>query len=60
MVKKRGRGRPKMKRGEQRDTLISFRVNPAEKRVVEAAAKAAKLSRATWVRSVVVAAAGEP
>jgi len=47
-----------MGRGKQRDTLISFRVNPAEKRVVEAAAKAAKMPRAAWVRSTVVAAAG--
>lgn len=49
-----------MERGKQRDTLISFRVNPAEKRAVEAAAKTAKMPRATWVRFMVVAAAGEP
>ncbi len=56
---KRGRGRPKMGRGESKDEPISFRVNPAQMRAVEAAAKAARMTRAAWVRSVVLAAAGE-
>lgn len=58
MVKKRGRGRPKMKRGEQRTVSVSFRVTPAENRSLKAAAKAAKTTRSEWLRSTALEAAG--
>jgi hypothetical protein len=51
-------GRPKLGRGEQKGVAVSFRVNAAEKRALAAAAKAAKVPLAKWLRSTTLAAAG--
>ena len=50
-------GRPKLARGEQKGIMVSFRVNAAERRALIAAAKAAKVSLATWLRAAALAAA---
>jgi uncharacterized protein (DUF1778 family) len=51
-------GRPKLKRGVQKGGQASFRVNAAEKKAIDAAAKAAGLALGTWLRKVALAAAG--
>lgn len=51
-------GRPKLGKGEQKGAMVSFRVNPAERRALVSAAKAAKVPLAKWLRSATLAAAG--
>ena len=52
-------GRPKLARGEQKWIMVSFRVNAAERRALIAAAKAAKVSLATWLAQIVAEAVRE-
>ena len=51
-------GRPKLSKGEQKAVAVSFRVNAAEKRALVAAAKAAKVPLAKWLRTATLTAAG--
>ena len=49
-------GRPKLGKGEQKGVMVSFRVNGAERRALVAAAKAAKVPLAKWLRATTLAA----
>jgi predicted HicB family RNase H-like nuclease len=49
-------GRPKMKEGEARDTVLQSRVQESEKETYQRAAKAAGKDLSTWVRETLNAA----
>jgi uncharacterized protein (DUF1778 family) len=53
-------GRPKLGRGKQKQISLYVRVTPAEKRLLDAAAKIAKTRLSTWARNTLLVAAGAP
>jgi hypothetical protein len=58
--KKRKPGRPKLPKGEAKNrTLPAVRFAPSDMQAVEAAARAKSQSVSEWVRSTLLAAAGE-
>jgi len=59
-AKKRGPGRPRLPKGEARGAVLSVRLTTEERRVAEAAARAAGLSASDWARATLVAEAIPP
>jgi uncharacterized protein (DUF1778 family) len=54
MKKKRGRGRPKLARGQAKAQFINLRFAPDEAKQIDDAAKRAKLKRAKWARNTLL------
>jgi predicted HicB family RNase H-like nuclease len=54
--KRRGRGRPKLPKGEAKGKIVPIRFNADDVKRVSAAAKAKKLSVSEWIRSALNAA----
>jgi hypothetical protein len=49
-ARKRPVGRPKLPRGEERESMLTLRLKPAERRELQKAAKAAGLTVSAWAR----------
>ena len=49
-------GRPKLAKGEAKGTIVPVRFNPEDRKRVEAAAKASKVSVSEWIRTALAAA----
>jgi predicted HicB family RNase H-like nuclease len=49
-------GRPKLPKGEAKGKIVPVRFNAEERKAIEAAAKAKKLSLSEWIRSTLQAA----
>ena len=58
MAKKKKMGRPKLPRGTSRASLITLRVQPAERKRIEAAAKREGKPLSEWIRETLLAVAG--
>ncbi|NUN49113.1 MAG: ribbon-helix-helix protein, CopG family [Candidatus Brocadiae bacterium] len=52
--KKKGRGRPKLKRGDAKSVLIQVRVTPEEAKAIEAQAEQQGRPRSEWIRRKLV------
>jgi len=52
-------GRPKLAKGEARETVLQSRVQPSEKSAYQKAARAAGKDLSTWVRETLNAALGK-
>jgi hypothetical protein len=57
MKKKRGRGRPKLAKGQAKAQFINLRFSPEEAGQIDAAAKRANVKRAKWARNTLFSAA---
>lgn len=55
MAKKRPRGRPKLPRGQERDTVLTLRLRPAERGRLQKAARRAEKPLSAWARDVLMA-----
>ena len=56
--RKRPVGRPKLPRGEERESILTLRLKPAERRELERAAKAAGQTVSAWAREALLSRAG--
>lgn len=54
--KKKGRGRPKLAKGEAKAIVLQSRVQPGEKAAYQRAAKSQNIDLSTWVRETLNAA----
>jgi hypothetical protein len=54
MAKKRGRGRPRMPKGASKATVMTVRLQPAERRAIREAAKSDGQKLSDWVRSALI------
>jgi len=52
--KKRPRGRPPLPKGEDRQVVLTIRLNVAERKKIDAAAKKAAASSSGWARAVLL------
>jgi len=57
MKKKRGRGRPKLAKGQAKAQFINLRFSPDEAGQIDAAAKRENVKRAKWARNTLLSAA---
>lgn len=54
--KRKGRGRPKLPKGEAKGVVLQSRVQPTEKAAYQRAAKSQGIDLSTWVRETLNAA----
>jgi predicted HicB family RNase H-like nuclease len=52
-------GRPKLAKGEAREPIVQFRVQPSEKAAYQKAAKAQEKDVSTWIRETLNRAIGK-
>jgi hypothetical protein len=57
--KSRGRGRPKLPKGQSKAAVVVLRLQPAERRAVDAAAKRSGVKLSEWARSALMLAAND-
>lgn len=53
--KKRPVGRPKLPRGQERDTVLTLRLRPAERDRLQKVARRAEKALSAWARDVLMA-----
>ena len=53
-AKKKARGRPPLKKGQDRGSVITLRLKPSERKALEKAAKKADKSLSAWARDVLL------
>ena len=54
MAKKKGRGRPKLPKGTSKATVVTMRLQAAERKVLTAAAKKDNMTLSGWIRAVLL------
>ena len=57
MAKKPRRGRPKLPKGESKASIITLRLQPAERRAADVAAKREGITLSEWIRLALMRAA---